>query len=46
MMLAKLQSLGRNTLDIFARMGRDTGFLLNTLYVLPALLLGPALGFR
>ncbi|MDH5472649.1 MAG: lipid asymmetry maintenance ABC transporter permease subunit MlaE [Gammaproteobacteria bacterium] len=42
----KLQSLGRHTLDIFARIGRGAEFLIHTLYVLPAILLRPALVIR
>lgn len=46
MILDKLQRLGHNTLENFARMGRGTGFLLQTLYVLPAILLRPLLVMR
>ena len=46
MIMDKLQHLGRNTLDLFARMGRAAAFLLQTLYVLPAILLRPALVIR
>ena len=46
MILDKLQQLGQTTRGLFARVGRGSGFLLNILYVLPSLLLRPALVIR
>ena len=46
MIFDKLQLLGQKTLDVFARTGRAGRFLLNTLYVLPSLILRPALVIR
>ena len=46
MISARLQSLGRLTLDVFSRIGRSSQFLLQLLRVIPSTMLRPGLVIR